>query len=78
MQSQVDEMPDEEEAEKTARETALAIGAVVDNKIQAENPKTIPAQPGAATYIKYTPAQQGSQVRTHILLSSLTLRAAQL
>ena len=36
---------------------------VVDNKIQAENPKTIPAQPGAATYIKYTPAQQGAQVQ---------------
>ncbi|KAK9865996.1 hypothetical protein WJX84_009910 [Apatococcus fuscideae] len=55
------ELPDEEEVEKTARETAAAIGMVVDNKIQAENPKTIPAQPGAATYIKYTPAQQGAQ-----------------
>ncbi|KAK9856852.1 hypothetical protein WJX84_003035 [Apatococcus fuscideae] len=55
------ELPDDEEADKVARETAAAIGMVVDNKIQAENPKTIPAQPGAATYIKYTPAQQGAQ-----------------
>lgn len=60
---QATELPDDEEAEKTARETAAAIGMVVDNKIQAENPKTIPALPGAATYIKYTPAQQGAQVQ---------------
>ena len=62
---QAEEMPDEEEAEKTARETAAAIGLVVEHKIQAENPKTIPSQPGAATYIKYTPAQQGSQVHSN-------------
>eukprot|EP00951_Prasinocladus_malaysianus_P044508 scaffold575380_cov38-Prasinocladus_malaysianus.AAC.1 len=38
-----------------------ALQKVVNNKIQAANPKTLPKQPGQATYINYTPSQQGSQ-----------------
>ena len=53
--------PDEEEYEKTAAETAAALNLVVNNKITAAQPKTLPQQPGAPEYIKYTPAQQGPQ-----------------
>ena len=52
------ERPDEEEAEVTARETQAAFDKIVANRISAAQPKTLPAQPGAPTYIKYTPAQQ--------------------
>ncbi|KAK9811770.1 hypothetical protein WJX72_009762 [[Myrmecia] bisecta] len=55
------ERPDEEEVEKTTKETAAALQLMVGNKIQAAQPKTLPQQPGAPTYIKYTPAQQGKQ-----------------
>ena len=34
---------------------------MVEKKIGAENPKTLPAQPGSAQYIKYTPSQQSAQ-----------------
>lgn len=53
--------PDDEEIEKAKAETAAALGLVVNSKIQAAQPKTLPQQPGAATYIKYTPTQQGPQ-----------------
>ena len=52
------ERPDEEEAEVTARDTQAAFDKIVANRISAAQPKTLPAQPGAPTYIKYTPAQQ--------------------
>ena len=55
------ERPDEEEAEVTARETQAAFDKIVANRISAAQPKTLPAQPGAPTYIKYTPAQQARQ-----------------
>jgi hypothetical protein len=53
--------PDDEEVEKTKAETAAALGLVVNSKIAAAQPKTLPQQPGAPTYIKYTPTQQGPQ-----------------
>jgi SNW domain-containing protein 1 len=53
--------PDEEEIEETARETAAALALRVDKKQAAVNPKTVPQQPGAAQYIKYTPADGGPQ-----------------
>eukprot|EP00192_Tetraselmis_astigmatica_P008664 CAMPEP_0117682022 /NCGR_PEP_ID=MMETSP0804-20121206/19369_1 /TAXON_ID=1074897 /ORGANISM="Tetraselmis astigmatica, Strain CCMP880" /LENGTH=626 /DNA_ID=CAMNT_0005491969 /DNA_START=9 /DNA_END=1889 /DNA_ORIENTATION=- len=53
--------PDEEEVEATRKETLEALQKVVNSKIQAANPKTLPKQPGAATYINYTPSQQGEQ-----------------
>jgi len=52
------ERPDAEEAEATAKETQAAFDRIVANRISAAQPKTLPAQPGAPTYIKYTPAQQ--------------------
>lgn len=54
-------LPDEDEIDKVAAETASALGLVVESKISAAQPKTLPKQPGAASYIKYTPAQQGPQ-----------------
>ena len=44
-----------------ARETAAALSLRVDKKQAAVNPKTLPAAPGAAQYIKYTPADGGPQ-----------------
>ena len=43
------------------KETAAALNLVVSNKLQAAQPKTVPKQPGAPTFIKYTPSQQGPQ-----------------
>lgn len=43
------------------KETAAALNLVVSSKLQAAQPKTVPKQPGAPTFIKYTPSQQGPQ-----------------
>ena len=43
------------------KDTAAALNLVVSNKLQAAQPKTVPKQPGAPTFIKYTPSQQGPQ-----------------
>ncbi|GLC33946.1 hypothetical protein PLESTB_000821300 [Pleodorina starrii] len=53
--------PDDEEVEKTVRETAAALERVVQGKLSSTNPSKLPNQPGASTLIKYTPAQQGPQ-----------------
>ena len=58
---QLAERPDPEEAAKAAKETRAALERMVDGKISAAQPKTLPQQPGAAQFIKYTPAQQGPQ-----------------
>ncbi len=55
------ERPDEEEVQKTMKETQAALDRLVTGKITAQQPKTLPQQPGAPTYIKYTPSQQGPQ-----------------
>ncbi|WIA09040.1 hypothetical protein OEZ85_008454 [Tetradesmus obliquus] len=52
--------PDEEEVERTARETLEALNKRVNSKLATQNPSTLPEQPGAPTYIKYTPSQQGA------------------
>lgn len=55
--------PDDEEIQKTIQETAAALERVVQGKLSATNPSKLPNQPGNSTLIKYTPAQQGQQVR---------------
>lgn len=55
------ERPDEDEVAETMKETQAALDRLVNGKIVAAQPKTLPAAPGAPTYIKYTPAQQGPQ-----------------
>lgn len=52
--------PDEDEVAKTAKETMEALNRRVTNKLAVQNPSTLPEQPGAPTYIKYTPSQQGA------------------
>lgn len=52
--------PDEEEIEATAKATAQALASRVDRKQAAVNPKSVPTAPGAAEYIKYTPASGSS------------------
>lgn len=46
--------------ERTARETLEALNKRVSAKLAVQNPSTLPEQPGAPTYIKYTPSQQGA------------------
>ncbi len=53
--------PDEEEVEKTVRDTKEAMERLVAGKLNAAQPTTLAPQPGGPTYIKYTPAQQGPQ-----------------
>ena len=43
------------------KETQAALDRVVAMKIQAAQPTSLAPEPGAPTFIKYTPAQQGSQ-----------------
>lgn len=43
---------------RTAKETMEALNKRVNSKLAVQNPSTIPEQPGAPTYIKYTPSQQ--------------------
>lgn len=43
------------------QDTQAALERLVQGKITAAQPKTLPQQPGAPTYIKYTPSQQGPQ-----------------
>ncbi|BDA45104.1 probable SNW domain-containing protein 1 at N-terminal half [Coccomyxa sp. Obi] len=49
------------EVEATMKDTQAALERLVNGKMTAAQPKTLPAQPGAPTYIKYTPSQQGPQ-----------------
>ncbi|KAK9813503.1 hypothetical protein WJX73_002946 [Symbiochloris irregularis] len=58
---EVAERPDEDEVAKATRETRAALDRLVEGKISAAQPKTLPAGPGAPEYIKYTPSQQGPQ-----------------
>ncbi len=48
--------PDEDEVMETAKETAAKLQELVDKKIASVQPSTLPNQPGAAQYIKYTPS----------------------
>jgi SNW domain-containing protein 1 len=60
--------PDEEEVEATAKATAAALALRLDRKQAAVNPATVPSAPGAAQYIKYTPASANSaQTSTRII-----------
>ena len=55
------ERPDQEEVEATMKETQAAMDALVSGKVMAQQPKTLPAQPGAPTYLKYKPLHSGPQ-----------------
>eukprot|EP00051_Salpingoeca_urceolata_P027371 m.481198 g.481198 ORF g.481198 m.481198 type:complete len:550 (+) comp22081_c0_seq1:116-1765(+) len=53
------ELPAEEEIEETAKKTREALEKVVTGKVAAAQPTNIPKQNHEATFIRYTPAQQG-------------------
>jgi SNW domain-containing protein 1 len=55
--------PDDEEAQKTAKETADALAKALIKKRSAVDPQAIPGQPGAAEYIKYQPSNPQGTTR---------------
>lgn len=55
--------PDDEEAQKTAKETADALGKALLKKRSAIDPQALPGQPGAAQYIKYQPSNPQGTTR---------------
>ena len=55
------ERPDQEEVDATMKETQAALDQLVSGKVMAQQPKTLPQQPGAPTYLKYKPLHSGPQ-----------------
>jgi hypothetical protein len=53
--------PDQEEIDATLAATRAVIDARVNNTMALNQPKSVPARPGAPQYIKYTPAKQGPE-----------------
>ena len=43
------------------KETQAALDQLVSGKVMAQQPKTLPQQPGAPTYLKYKPLHSGPQ-----------------
>ncbi|WWC88036.1 pre-mRNA-processing protein 45 [Kwoniella dendrophila CBS 6074] len=54
------ERPDAESVNDTAERTRLALERITHGKIKAAQPKHVPKVNGDASYIRYTPANQGS------------------
>ncbi|KAL2641422.1 hypothetical protein R1flu_009009 [Riccia fluitans] len=54
------ERPDVEEEQETTERTKAALEKIVAARLSAAQPKSIPTQNTAASYIKYTPSQQSS------------------
>lgn len=52
--------PDEESVNETTERTRLALEKITHGKIKAAQPKHVPKANGDATYIRYTPANQGA------------------
>jgi hypothetical protein len=53
--------PEQEVVDATLAATKAVIEARVNGTLSANQPKSLPAQPGAPQYIKYTPAKQGPE-----------------
>jgi len=52
--------PDDEVVNETTERTRLALEKITHGKIKAAQPKHVPKANGDATYIRYTPANQGA------------------
>ncbi|CAM6088958.1 unnamed protein product [Calypogeia fissa] len=52
--------PDEEEVQETTERTKAALEKIVSARLSAAQPKSVPSQNSAPSYIKYTPSQQSS------------------
>lgn len=55
------ERPSEEEIQSTAERTRAALEKLVNTKIKAAQPKNVPDSKGKTSFLRYTPAQQGSE-----------------
>jgi SNW domain-containing protein 1 len=53
--------PDADEEARVARETQAALAARLEGKLAATRATTLPAKPGAAQYVRYTPADASAQ-----------------
>ncbi|GAA5915711.1 mRNA splicing protein PRP45 [Sporobolomyces salmoneus] len=53
--------PSEEEVQKTADRTKLALEKLVNGKIKAAQPKNVPNSQGETSFMRYTPQQGGVQ-----------------
>ncbi|KAG0579931.1 hypothetical protein KC19_4G135800 [Ceratodon purpureus] len=54
------EKPTEEEAEMTTERTKAALEKILEGRLSAAQPKSVPAQSSAPQFIKYTPSQQSA------------------
>ncbi|KAL3684141.1 hypothetical protein R1sor_002163 [Riccia sorocarpa] len=54
------EKPDPEEVQETTERTKAALEKIVSARLSAAQPKSIPSQNTASSYIKYTPSQQST------------------
>ncbi|BBN10480.1 SNW domain-containing protein 1 [Marchantia polymorpha subsp. ruderalis] len=54
------EKPDEEEIQETTDRTKAALEKIVSARLSAAQPKSVPNQNSAPSYIKYTPSQQST------------------
>jgi SNW domain-containing protein 1 len=51
--------PGQEEIDKTAEETRLALEKIIEHKVSAAQPVRAPEKSSPDKYIRFTPAQQG-------------------
>lgn len=54
------EKPSAEEAEATTERTKAALEKIIEGKLSAAQPKSVPSQSSAPSFIKYTPSQQSA------------------
>ncbi|XP_024391047.1 SNW/SKI-interacting protein A [Physcomitrium patens] len=54
------EKPSEEEAEATTERTKAALEKIIEGRLSAAQPKSVPSQSSAPSFIKYTPSQQSA------------------
>lgn len=59
--------PGEEEVNDTRERTRQALERITHGKIKAAQPKHVPKVNGDATYIRYTPANQGAESKQRII-----------
>lgn len=54
------EKPSDEEADATTERTKAALEKILEGRLSAAQPKSVPAQSSAPQFIKYTPSQQSA------------------
>jgi SNW domain-containing protein 1 len=59
--------PDDEAINETTERTRLALEKITHGKIKATQPKHVPKSDNEATYVRYTPANQGAEGQQRII-----------